>query len=87
MKILNYSHMATVIWAFTSVKYLMDFQNEFWNAYTTHLESLLQNDNSEKSIYHTIIIAKGLSYVDPEMKKCVIFWKQFKDIFQDKDNV
>ena len=37
----------------------------------------------DSNIYHSIIIAKGLSYIDPNMKRCIQFWKYFKSVFAD----
>jgi len=37
----------------------------------------------DANIYHTIIIAKGLSYLDPDMQRCIHFWKNFKGLFTD----
>ena len=42
--LLNFNQMATIIWAFTSVKFVTDSHNAFWNAYMQHLEDLINSD-------------------------------------------
>ena len=41
----------------------------------------------DTSLYHTIIIAKGLSSIDPSMTRCFQFWRHFKSLFQDSQTL
>ena len=44
----------------------------------SHLEDLvIEQSDIESSIYHTIVIAKGLTHIDPKMVNCIHFWKHF----------
>lgn len=82
---LSYSQIATVVWAYSIVKSSPEQKNlEFWNAVLDHVENLIAYQaGNEQSLYHTIIIGKGLSHIDPEMSRCIQFWSHFKSFFSD----
>lgn len=42
---------------------------------------------SDKNIFHTIIIAKSLTYVDEDMIRCQMFWRGFKEMFNNLDDM
>jgi hypothetical protein len=71
IKSLSYTQIATVVWANTIVKIQGSRTQEFWSQVLDHLESLISYQTDLQSgLYHTIIIAKGLSSVDPNLTRC-----------------
>lgn len=59
---LSYQQIATIVWAFTTIKGLQSHRTtEFWEYVIQRIES---EPPKTQSLYHTIVIAKGLSYID-----------------------
>lgn len=74
---LSYSQIATLVWAYTSIKGLPK-QQEFWEYLFQRIE---EESQSTQSLYHTIVIAKGLSYIDHDKQFSMNFWRGFKAHF------
>lgn len=58
-----------MVWAYSTLKVDVATRPEFWAAVMSQLEAQCQSAPvfSEPNIYHSIIIAKGLSFYDPGM--------------------